>query len=150
MISVSALQHCSSSDSYYLSDVSVKVTEPIIRLWAVGRERGASTAVTETQPKFQLDVAKRFYSLAETWRRECAHLSSLREMVLHPAYQQIIGMGKEVLPFLLRELERKPDHWDWALRAITGENPVPPEHCGRLADIARDWLEWARQKGIRW
>jgi hypothetical protein len=71
-------------------------------------------------------------------------------MVLHHAYQEIIGMGREALPVLLRELECQPDHWDWALLAMTGENPVPPEHAGRLAEIARDWLEWARTNGVQW
>jgi hypothetical protein len=41
------------------------------------------------------------------------------DMVTHPAYQQIIGLGKEALPLLFGELRRAPDHWFWALRAIT-------------------------------
>jgi hypothetical protein len=69
-------------------------------------------------------------------------------MVLHPAYQQIIGMGKEALPFLIRELERNPDHWFWALRAITGEDPVPAEHRGRVRLMAQDWVKWARKRGV--
>lgn len=150
MTSGSVLQYPPSAD-VYLSDESAEAAAPIRRLFEVGRERGAPTALTEAQPAFwSAVVAHRFDSLAEAWRRECAHLSSLREMVLHPAYQQIIGMGREALPFVLRELERRPDHWDWALWAITGENPVRPEHCGRLADIARDWLDWARQRGMQW
>ena len=95
-------------------------------------------------------IERRFEELAEKWRRECSHLSSVREMVLHPAYQQIIGMGKEAIPFLLRELERQPNHWFWALWAITQENPVAPEHQGRVPEMARDWLEWGRRRGIEW
>jgi hypothetical protein len=151
MMSVSALQSESPAD-VYLSDQTARLAAPIRRLLGVGRERGASTSFTETEPTSwsAMMLARRFESLAAAWRKECAHLSSVREMVLHPAYQQIIGMGRDAIPFLLRELERQPDHWFWALWAITGENPVPPEHRGRLRDMARDWLEWARQRGIRW
>jgi hypothetical protein len=70
-------------------------------------------------------------------------------MALHPAYQQIVGMGRSALPFLFRELKQRPDHWFWALRAITGENPVSSEHRGNIINMARDWLEWAGQKGFR-
>lgn len=45
------------------------------------------------------------------------------EMAMHPAYQRIIGLGPEVAPLLLRELERQPDHWFWALKALTGADP---------------------------
>jgi hypothetical protein len=117
----------------------------------VGWEFGLPTSIVESSSRPSSDLlARRFEELARVWREECTHLSSVREMVLHPAYQQIIGMGKDALPFLLGELERQPDHWFWALWAITQENPVPVEHRGRVADMARDWLEWARRKGIRW
>jgi hypothetical protein len=150
MRSLSTLQ-CRPSADVYLSDESARLGAPIRRLFEVGRERGAPTALTETQPtSWSAVMAQRFDALAEAWRLECAHLSSVREMVLHPAYQQIIGMGRDALPFLLRELERQPDHWFWALWAITQENPVPSEHRGRVRDMARDWLEWARQRGIEW
>jgi hypothetical protein len=71
-------------------------------------------------------------------------------MALHSAYQQIIGLGAECVPLLLAELERTPDHWFWALRSITGENPVRPEHRGKLALMAKDWIDWGRGQGYRW
>ena len=64
---------------------------------------------------------------------------------MHPAYQQIIGMGEEALPLILEELSRRPGHWFWALKAITGEDPVPAEHAGEVPEMTRAWLEWGRQ-----
>ena len=70
---------------------------------------------------------------------------------MDPAYQQIIGLGREALPLILRELEAgRVDHWFWALFAITGENPVTPAHEGRLDEMALDWLSWARRTGVAW
>ena len=96
------------------------------------------------------DASARFSRLAAEWKEATEHLSSAREMAMHRAYQEIIGMGWAAVPLLLQGLEREPDHWFWALRSITGENPVKPEHQGRLDEMARDWLDWARTRGIAW
>ncbi len=62
---------------------------------------------------------------------------------MHPAYQQIIGMGKEAIPLILQELERTRGHWLWALFAITKQDPAPE---GATFDEAVDaWLEWGKR-----
>ena len=94
-----------------------------------------------------LALEAEFTRLADEWRGERGPSSSIAKLVLHPAYQRIIGLGLPAVPLILRELERQPDHWFWALRAITGENPVPTEHAGDLAAMSDDWLKWASQKG---
>jgi hypothetical protein len=91
-----------------------------------------------------------FLQLAEQWRRETGMLSLVSKMAIHPAYQRIIGMGQPVVPLILRELEREPDHWFWALQAITGENPVQPAQRGILDEMAAAWLEWGKNCGYRW
>jgi hypothetical protein len=68
-------------------------------------------------------------------------------MVMHPAYQQIIGMGERVVPVLLRELERRPNHWFWALKAITRQDPVPDEARGDFDAMVGAWLRWGRTQG---
>jgi hypothetical protein len=92
----------------------------------------------------------RFNQLAQQWKAETALLSDLSKKSIHPAYQSIIGMGQDALPLLLRELERHPSHWFWALRAITGANPVKPDNRGRIKRMAQDWLEWGRDHGYQW
>ena len=149
MKGVASLHYRTSHDAC-VSPESVQVGLQVFRLLAIGWEMGLSTAMTEARAGLWVDaLAERFRRLSETWRQECAHLSSIREMVLHPAYQQIVGMGPNALPFIFAELERKPDHWFWALRAITGEDPVSSEHRGNVSRMARDWLHWAERRGIR-
>ena len=53
--------------------------------------------------------------------------------------------GPAVLPLLLRELQERPDHWFWALRAITGEDPVATEDRGKLDAMTAAWLRWAEK-----
>lgn len=105
-------------------------------------------------------VDEKFAALAAPWRAETAWTSSVSQMAMHPAYQEIIGMGRDVisarlrrrrersdLPYLLRELERQPEHWFWALRAITGADPVRPEPRGQVAAMAQSWLQWGQEHG---
>ncbi|HLY25172.1 MAG TPA: hypothetical protein VKQ72_02460 [Aggregatilineales bacterium] len=94
-----------------------------------------------------VDVEAKFHRLADAWREETAHLSSMTEIILNPNYQRIIGMGPQVLPILLRELRDNPDHWFWALEAITGTNPTNPEDAGNLQKMRQSWLNFARKAG---
>jgi hypothetical protein len=97
-----------------------------------------------TAPERRVDESH-FRCLADQWRRETEHISSLKQACLHPAYQRIIGMGPAVVPYLLRELEQTPDHWFWALNAITEEDPAHSETSFEGARQA--WLAWGREKG---
>ena len=92
-------------------------------------------------------VADKFRRLVAQWHAERGPTSSISQMAMHPAYQQIIGMGMEVVPLLLGELTRELDHWFWALKAITGVDPVPPASRGKMRDMAEAWFRWGRQQG---
>lgn len=100
--------------------------------------------------KSQVELEAEFNKFAEEWRVETGMLSLVTQKSMHPAYQKIIGMGRPVVPWILRELERKPDHWFWALREITGDNPVKPEQRGRMKQMAQAWIEWGKERGYEW
>lgn len=98
----------------------------------------------------QSPLAARFRKLAEQWSAETMDVSSVRDMILHPAYQEIIGIGPAAIPLILNELERAPNHWFAALFAVSqGQNPVSDEDAGDLEKMTEAWLEWARENGYR-
>ncbi len=68
-------------------------------------------------------------------------------MFLVPSYQRIIGLGPNAIPLILRELHDEPDHWFWALAALTGENPTGQEAAGNVDGMREAWLQWGRQRG---
>lgn len=107
--------------------------------------RLARTRNSSEWPDLQIDLE--FSRLTSAWRRDTELSSSLTEISTHPAYQRIVGMGCLALPLIFQELAREPDHWFWALKAITGCDPVPPSHRGDLELMAADWLEWGRSRG---
>ncbi|MBI4827209.1 MAG: hypothetical protein HY804_00065 [Nitrospinae bacterium] len=86
-----------------------------------------------------------FVKYMERWERETAHLSSPNMIAMHESYQRIIGMGVKALPYIFAEMRRKPNHWFWALRMITGADPVHPENRGFIARMTQDWLDWAKE-----
>ncbi|MBI3735760.1 hypothetical protein HY256_04520 [Candidatus Sumerlaeota bacterium] len=81
------------------------------------------------------------------WKSETLFISSLTEITMHPAYQQIIGMGFAAVPLILKELAAAPNHWFWALTAITGENPASEVAQGRMDEMRDAWLKWGRRYG---
>lgn len=110
------------------------------------------TADEETKTTFQIAVDDwlRFTSLTEQWRTERGATSSINEAAMCPGYQAIIGMGQIAVPFILDALRAEgdePDQWFWALKAITGADPVADEDRGDFMKMAASWLKWADKEG---
>jgi len=108
---------------------------PIVLLLGTGLSGGMET-----------EKEQRFHALVEKWREERGPTSSATRMAMTPSYQQIIGMGQDVVPLILEEMRRRPDHWFWALQAITGEDPVRPENRGKVREMAFAWLLWGLRR----
>lgn len=120
-----------------------------IEITAPDLPEGADVEVVIALPSVseQTDAARRFATLAARWHDETAVLSSVSQMAMHPAYQEVIGMGQTAVPLILRELQKKPDHWFWALRAITGEDPIGLEERGKVRAMAAAWIQWGTGHG---
>ncbi len=93
-----------------------------------------------------VEIRDLFEQLKADWKTKTRYMSNSAQMATVWPYQQIIGLGRPALPLILRELERERDHWFWALEAISGENPVPPEQAGQVESMTKSWLDWGRQK----
>lgn len=93
------------------------------------------------------ELESEFRELAEQWYVDTLHLTAYWEIVLHPAYQNIIGLGRDVIPFILLELKDFQAEWFWALQALSRENPVTSEIEGNRSEMAKVWLSWGKRKG---
>ena len=100
------------------------------------------------EPISQEPLVQRFANLAETWKSQTRLMSSSHQLAMNHAYQEIIGMGKTAIPYILADMKVAPSHWFWALAAISGENPVPLESQGSVPLMTKAWLEWGRSKGL--
>lgn len=112
------------------------VSDPNVKQWLEAEDRRA-----------------RFNQLVKEWLVQRGAKASMTQAAMCPAYQTIIGMGGDAVPLLLKRLESEgddPDHWFWALKAITGNDPVPETDRGNLQQMATAWLNWGRQNGYGW
>ncbi|RUT09054.1 hypothetical protein DSM106972_011070 [Dulcicalothrix desertica PCC 7102] len=120
-------------------------------------EKNLSTHSIETAPSSQnkhgvalkqASTEATFERLVNQWRDENHGVSSTHQLSMHPAYQEIISMGEEVVPLLLKELEKKSGQWFGALKSITKVDPVSPEHKGNTKEMTKAWLEWGKQRAL--
>ena len=90
-----------------------------------------------------------FQALVKEWKGGRGATSSITAMSMHPAYQKILGMGPDAVPFLLAQLRsegNEPDQWFWALKTITGANPVRTQDQGNYKAMAEAWLAWSESE----
>lgn len=106
---------------------------------------GTSLVMTSKEAKGLQKIRTEFFRLNKEWHLACDVKSSVDEIIQHPAYQAIIALGLPVVPLILTELQRSPDHWFAALESITGENPVASKDWGRMSRMADAWIRWGKQ-----
>ena len=104
-----------------------------------------------TQPKATetAEPEARFNELAGQWLKDAAFHSNPAIIARHPAYREIIAMGKQAIPFILEEMAQKRSrpHWFQALHDITGMTPAPEEVRGKVEEVAAAWLKWGQEQG---
>jgi hypothetical protein len=88
--------------------------------WNRGSSRRDSSENWFLELPSQVNLEQEFNRLVETWLSETRRTSSTTEMAMHPAYQQIIGMG-----------------------------PIPAEKRGETKEMVRIWKEWLQVNGYR-
>lgn len=86
-----------------------------------------------------------FKRLAAEWKQATAHFSSPAMIAEHRAYQKIMRMGSDVVPFILCDLQESQAQWFLALRSITGKSPVSPEDRGDVEAMTAAWLDWGKR-----
>jgi hypothetical protein len=97
-----------------------------------------------------LEQSIRFQKFKREWHSQREGMSWITEIAMCPAYQGIIGMGSSVIPLILGQLKSEgddPDHWFWALRSLTGVNPVPDQHQGDIVKMSEAWMRWGVEQG---
>jgi hypothetical protein len=92
------------------------------------------------EPNWNDHLRQQFEDLRDAWFTKSARMGVVRDMVLVPEYQRIIGLGQPAVPLIIDSLRKRPHHWFWALRAITGENPAAGSTT--LQEATERWISW--------
>ena len=90
----------------------------------------------------------KFWELLNMWKYQTALLSSSTKILSHPSVAEIIAMGPEAIPTILKAL---PDHWflSYTLHKLTSEWPVKDEYRGNGKKIIECWLSWGKKHGYQ-
>lgn len=135
------------ADPPILLQVTVSASAPGFDVHAGEVTRQGATIADGVRAAVRAVVVER---LAARWRRETGGLAVASARYAHPAYQAILGMGREVVPDLLRVIERQPDHWHQALSSLTGASPVVPGTRVTVSALCAAWVAWGRTQGLAW
>jgi hypothetical protein len=97
----------------------------------------------QQQPVFAINsIEASFNQFYEEWNKEIKYHSSIDIMIESYYFKKIVSLGKEVVPYIVEVLKKTPSFLIIALLQITGENPVKSDHCGKIKEMNRDWIEW--------
>ncbi len=96
---------------------------------------------------FDVLLCDKFKTLAERWKAETIHISSLSDIESHSAYQEIISMGQAVVPLILWELVIDPDWWFMALDSLVDTPPPLEGDDGDLMRLSAKWVDWGESNG---
>ena len=97
-------------------------------------------------PAESLDTKLLFEKYVKKWKKETSHISQVSQRLQHPDYKRILNLGRHIVPSILKDLEKDPDHWFHALLYLTGENPIPSDFSGTVTDAAQIWIDWGKTK----
>ena len=109
---------------------------------------GWDTGNTPTKSTLEPADRERFTELADQWENETVFLSNPDRIAEHPAHREIVSMGESAVPLILKRMQAQGGHWFYALRDITGANPVKPcRAAATLRAMQACWLEWGKANG---
>jgi hypothetical protein len=97
------------------------------------------------QEMYKQQLSTKFDLYSGIWKTETMFSSNSSEITNNSAYRSIIGLGKEIIPFIIQDLKQSENHWFYALELLTGENPIKEKHRGIIHLMKSDWLNWAEK-----
>jgi len=99
------------------------------------------------------ELERSFHLLASQWKKETRKYSTMIHKTMNNNYIDIMSLNVDVVPLILKELKKKPDHWFVALnhfaRKLKTGDPVPKEHLGNIEKMREDWLRWGEELGYQ-
>jgi len=94
------------------------------------------------------EIADKFHRLAAEWALQTNYISSTEDITSNSNYQEIIRLGWDAVPLLLKDLRENQRFWFPALTAITGIRPFDPSDAGNSKRMVNAWLKWGTKKGL--
>lgn len=82
------------------------------------------------------------------WRAETFYLSSVTAKSKHPAFREIVEMGRSAVPWIIDELRNHRDFLFVALHLIVKDAQTPVGSKGNPHELIEEWLQWAERENV--
>jgi len=89
----------------------------------------------------ELSLEGWFNMRADRWERETGIHSSPVIRFMYKYYQSIMARGKDVIPYILNRMKKKPDDWFWALRHLADDYDAASD-ANSFDGAVSAWLKW--------
>ena len=139
----------------FFSPASTEIEHDDIFAWLGSRKpldpqvEITQTENRQTHEKTEEVIRETFRRATEQWRLDTLILSSIRDKISHPQFQEIIELGRKhpelVIPLVLSELRDRPTHWFAALQDLAPEGPTGLYQS--FSEAREAWLKWGIQRG---
>lgn len=93
-------------------------------------------------------LGHKFERLAVWWESGTMHFSSSRMMKEHPAFQQLVDLGPDIIPLAMERLKRDLGVFWFLVLLELVDNPPDTAVEGDMAEMRKRWVEWEK-KAIR-
>jgi hypothetical protein len=94
-----------------------------------------------------LYMEKKFEIHFKKWKSKTQFQSNINSIISDTDFQQIIGMGKRVIPFILQEINHEPSNLVWALNFITNSTLSKNQHT-TLTEACKSWVKWGQKQNL--
>jgi|SRR5208282_320171 len=101
----------------------------------------------ETKSADKAELETIFNGLVKKWKEETGGYSLTSQKYAHPAYQSILVLGSEVVPFILRDLQTNGGRWFEALKALTKRDDIT-KPSDSYEDAVKAWIAWGKDNKL--
>ncbi|MCK9416764.1 hypothetical protein M0Q97_08925 [Candidatus Dojkabacteria bacterium] len=85
-----------------------------------------------------------FIQQRNIWLEQTKFCSNPIEICSNPAYLNIINMGADIIPYIIKDLNKNDNFWFDALSRLTGVNPIQKKNAGIFLKMKEDWLNYLK------
>lgn len=84
----------------------------------------------------------RFNYLFNKWKEDTKYISDYNKIINDPSYLEILGLGKDILPFIFKSFKDNTGFWLHALEHITNKKKYIKKKNPTRKDFRDFWLTW--------
>ncbi len=91
------------------------------------------------------EIYLKFNTLADQWAVHCQSVmfsSNINDYLSHPAYAQLVALGKPAIPFIMQRYQADNLHWEFILDDITGFNWIKDRQSFSPKLLKAQWFKW--------